>query len=61
MKTFPSFHPNDIDDTADATFWELVFEAAHPQDRLDEQSEDYRLELAEFYGIAAAEQRGLEF
>lgn len=57
MSAFPSFDPDDIDDVPDATFWELVFEAAHTQDRLDEQSEDYRQELAEYYGIAEAERR----
>ncbi|ESQ79248.1 hypothetical protein AEYBE204_09570 [Asticcacaulis sp. YBE204] len=35
----------------------LILDAARARDRLDEQPEDYRPELAEYLGIAEAEQR----
>ncbi|MDC7684377.1 hypothetical protein PQU92_13910 [Asticcacaulis sp. BYS171W] len=55
--TFPSsFEPFD-DVGPDDGEWELILESARAQDRLDEQAEDYRLELAEYFGIAEADQR----
>ena len=45
---------DDASEYQDPEFRTWHFETAAAQDRLDEQTEDFRLELSEFWGIVEA-------
>ncbi|ADU15364.1 hypothetical protein [Asticcacaulis excentricus] len=45
------------EDGPDTEGWAHILGAARAEDHFEEVSEDYRLELAEFYGIAEAQRR----